>query len=81
MAEYKAIHGTLFQHKTSDPLETGIANATWASGGALNTARSELAGAGIQTAAVAFGGYTGTATGATEEWSSTSTTTKTVSTD
>ena len=56
MAEYKAIHGTLFQHKTSDPLETGIANATWASGGALNTARSELAGAGIQTAAVAFGG-------------------------
>jgi len=56
MAEYKAIHGTLFQHKTSDPLAAGIDNATWASGGALNTARSELAGAGVQTAAIAFGG-------------------------
>ena len=39
MAEYKAIHGTLFQHKTSDPLVAGTANGTWATGGALNTKR------------------------------------------
>ena len=55
MAEYKAIHGTLFQHKTSDPLSPGIPGATWASGGALNLGRSGLGGAGIQTAVVAFG--------------------------
>jgi hypothetical protein len=35
----------------------------------LNTARYNLAGAGTQTAALAFGGYTGTPnTGATEEY-------------
>ena len=28
----------------------------WASGGALNNARSQIVGAGIQTAAIAFGG-------------------------
>ena len=37
MAEYKAIHGTLFQHKTSDPLATGLPGATWSSGGTMNT--------------------------------------------
>jgi hypothetical protein len=36
--------------------------------GSLNTARASLAGAGIQTAALAFGGYTTTFSGATEEW-------------
>jgi hypothetical protein len=36
--------------------------------GSLNTARENLAGAGIQTAALAFGGYTTAATGATEEY-------------
>jgi hypothetical protein len=45
----------------------------------INTTRSDLAGAGIQTAGLAFGGYTSTGyTGATEEydgtsWTSTST--------
>ncbi len=50
MAEYKAIHGTLFQHKTSDPLAAGVANGTWASGGNINTARNDGGGAGTQTA-------------------------------
>jgi hypothetical protein len=35
--------------------------------GSLNTARN-LAGCGTQTAGLAFGGYTGTTTGATEEY-------------
>jgi hypothetical protein len=40
----------------------------------LNTARSELAGAGTQTAALAFGGATAgpSSTGATEEYDGTS---------
>jgi hypothetical protein len=38
----------------------------------LNTARRLLAGAGTQTAGLAFGGYTTAATGATEEYDGTS---------
>jgi hypothetical protein len=38
----------------------------------LNTARSILAGAGIQTAALAFGGYGPPITAATEEYDGTS---------
>jgi hypothetical protein len=38
----------------------------------LNTARFELAGAGIQTAALAFGGVVHLSTGATEEYDGTS---------
>jgi hypothetical protein len=34
----------------------------------LNTARYYIAGAGIQTSALAFGGNTGSQTGATEEY-------------
>ena len=69
MAEYKAIHGTLFQHKTSDPLDTGLPGATWSSGGNMNTARRTLGGTGTQTAGLAFGGYTATAnTNSTEEY-------------
>jgi hypothetical protein len=42
---------------------------SWTSGGSLVTARDQLAGAGTQTAALAFGGYDGTVnTGATEEY-------------
>ena len=68
MAEYKAIHGTLFQHKTSDPLATGASGATWASGGALNLGRSGLGGAGIQTAVAAFGGYNSAVKDETEQY-------------
>jgi hypothetical protein len=38
----------------------------------MNTARYGLAGAGTQTAALAFGGYTQTNTAATEEYDGTS---------
>ena len=41
---------------------------TFASGGNLNTARTRLAGAGTQTATVAFGGAAPSTTGATEEY-------------
>ena len=63
MAEYKAIHGTLFQHKTSDPLVAGVANGTWASGGAIPAARNSGIGeAGTQTATLGFGGLPSSAT-------------------
>ena len=62
MAEYKAIHGTLFQHKTSDPLDTGLPGATWSSGCNMNTARATKGTtAGTQTASGVFGGQTSTA--------------------
>jgi hypothetical protein len=49
---------------------------TWTAGGNLNTARQLMGGAGIQTAALAFGGApTPTTLGATEEYDGTSWTT------
>ena len=41
----------------------------WAAGGALATARSEVAGAGTQTAGLCMGGYTGAISAVTEEYS------------
>jgi hypothetical protein len=41
---------------------------SWTGGGNLGTARRRLAGVGIQTAGLAFGGGTPTATAATEEY-------------
>ena len=52
-----------------------VTGAAWASGGNLNTARGILAGAGTQTAALGFGGYTlpgNSASNATEEYNGTS---------
>ena len=57
MAEYKAIHGTLFQHKTSDPLAAGVENGTWASGPAMNTARGIGMSGGPSTSSIVAGGY------------------------
>ena len=48
---------------------------TWAAGGNMNTARQGVGGAGIQTAALAFGGYTGGTTGVTESYNGTAWTT------
>src|SRR6056300_1112843 len=45
--------------------EQVVGNA-WATGNSLNTARSRLGGAGTQTAAIAAGGATPSATGVTE---------------
>ena len=41
---------------------------TWATATAMNTARANLAGAGTQTAALAFGGFIPPNTGSTEEY-------------
>ena len=50
---------------------------SWVAGGSLNTGRHSLAGAGIQTAALAFGGTIPGVTGATEKYDGTSWTTTT----
>ncbi len=49
---------------------------SWAETSDLNTARNNLAASGSTTAGVVFGGGTPPYTAATEEWSSTSITTK-----
>ena len=61
MAEYKAIHGTLVEHKTSDPLAAGLAGGSWSTGGALNRGLSAgIVGAGTaNTAVIAIGGTVG----------------------
>jgi len=62
MSEYKGIKGFQVQTRTEDPTPYAQALAnnpyarTWSSGGSLNTARSNINGAGVQTAAIAFGG-------------------------
>ena len=65
MAEYKGIKGFKVQYLDQDPVPTV---AGWSSGGNLNTARGNLGSAGIQTEALAFGGYVGPPSGATEEY-------------
>ena len=44
----------------------------WTTGGTMNTVRNALAGAGIQTAALAFGGETTVNVANTESWNGTS---------
>ena len=64
------IEGEMWYNSTSNvwKVEELTAAGAWATGGNLNTARYELAGAGTQTAGLAFGGNTPPATGATEEY-------------
>jgi hypothetical protein len=54
------IEGQMWFNSTSQTLKGaevgGIAAGTWASGGALNTARTSIGGAGTQTSAIAAGG-------------------------
>jgi hypothetical protein len=61
--------GQTWYNDTSKDLKyTGATAAgAWATGTSLNTARYSLGGAGIQTAALAFGGYGPDTSGATEE--------------
>ena len=56
MAEYKAIHGTTVSNRTSDPLEGGITGGSWSSGGDVNTARIQIAGAGVLDSGLIFSG-------------------------
>jgi hypothetical protein len=61
--------GQTWYNDTSKDLKyTGVTTAgAWATGNSMNTARWGLAGAGTQTAGLAFGGNTGPAnTAATE---------------
>jgi hypothetical protein len=67
--------GQVWYNTTSSELKVRSSNASgaWTTGGSLNTARQTLGGAGIQTAALAFGGFTPpTITGATESYNGTS---------
>jgi hypothetical protein len=64
------IIGQTWYNSTSKDLKyTGVTTAgAWASATSMNTARATLAGAGTQTAGLAFGGSTPTVTAATEEY-------------
>jgi len=53
------VEGQLFFNSTTNTFKetiTDIPGASWASGGNLNTARGQAGGAGLQTAALMFGG-------------------------
>ena len=66
--------GQVWYNSTSATVKyrDGATSASWASGGALTTARTSLAGCGIQTAALAFGGDgPGGNSNATEEYNGT----------
>ena len=61
------VEGQVWYNTTTNVVK-GVVNdpGSWSTGGALNTGRQDPAGAGTQTAALAFGGSGVTA--ATEEW-------------
>ena len=58
MAKYSDIKGFTVQTLSTDTVASQAAGGSWASGGDLNAARESIAGAGSQTAALAFGGNT-----------------------
>ena len=61
MANLKTFSGFPIQNLTSDPVPYAQALAdnpyagTWASGGAMNTARRDMAATGLQTAGLSVG--------------------------
>ena len=67
MATYSTIKGFNIQSLASDPSAPGVAGATWASGGEINTARTDASGFGnpAATTAVIAGGWTGPSAGRT----------------
>jgi hypothetical protein len=62
--------GQIWYNTTSNTLKGGgvTTAGTWATGNNMNTARTTPGSAGTQTAGLAFGGYSTTHTGATEEY-------------
>jgi hypothetical protein len=60
--------GQVWYNTTSGTFKSVVASAAWSASSPLITARSDVAGAGSQTTALAFGGQTPSATGATEEY-------------
>ena len=71
MAEYKGIKGFKTQSYASDPVLSGVAGVTWASGGALTTARYQGGSAGTLTAGLCIGGQVPPRSTATEEYNGT----------
>ena len=73
MAKYSDIKGFTVQTLSSDTAASAITAGSWASGGALNTARGQGGGAGVsQTATVVFGGQEPTASAKTESYNGSS---------
>jgi hypothetical protein len=69
MAKYSDIKGFTVQTLSSDTAASAITAGSWASGGALNTARHAGGGAGVsQTATVVYGGQTPPAVTNTESY-------------
>ena len=68
------IEGQVWYNDTDNVLKFQFPNraSSFRSGGNLNTARNGLAGAGTQTAALAFGGNADPKTAATEQYDGTS---------
>ena len=66
--------GQIWYNSTTNLLKgyANIVTNAWASGGALNTARSYIGSTGTQTAGLGFGGYGPPTTAATEEYNGTS---------
>ena len=62
--------GQVWYNTTSNQLKITAVSTTgsWATGGNMGTGRYNLAGAGTQTAGLAFGGRTPSTTNATEEY-------------
>jgi hypothetical protein len=71
MATYKEVKGVTIQTKDEDPV---VNVGSWSSGGSMNTGRSDMAGAGIQTSSLVFGGVPPTTAGTaiTEEYNGSS---------
>ena len=61
--------GQFWYNSTSGALKGLVQIKAWSAGGNMGTARRGLAGAGTQTTALGFGGFTTTVSNATEEYS------------
>jgi hypothetical protein len=61
--------GQVWYNSTEGVLKSLVQIKAWSAGGNMGTARRLLAGAGTQTAGLAFGGFTTTAVNNTEEYS------------
>ena len=68
MAKYSDIKGFTVQTVSSDPAASVVDTGSWSSTASMNTARAQVDGCGIITAALATGGYTTTNVANTESW-------------
>ena len=64
--------GQVWYNSTTGKLRSLVQIKSWSAGGSLSTARKYLAGCGLQTAGLAFGGETTTYSAATEEYNGSS---------